>query len=303
MPRPPVDVIVPYAGSADGLRAVAERLATLQLLPGDTATVVDNRPAREATPVDVPPVVQVVPALERQSSYFARNRGAAASRGEWLLFLDGDVRFDAQLVDALFAEPVDERTGVLAGAVVDEVVTDGVVARWLAGRQAMSQENTLDRERPYAQTACCAVRRVAFEEVGGFDETIRSGGDADLCFRLADAGWSIASRPGAVVHHKARTRVAELLGQIARHGSGAAWLDRRHPGTFPREHHWPGLVVWALRSVAQAAARLARRDRDGAAAALLLPAIAWAFELGRLLPNDALQVTGDRWRLRDRFLR
>ena len=49
----------------------------------------------------------------------------------------------------------------------------------------MSQRNTLTGVRPYAQTAHCAVRRSAFEAVGGFREDIRSGGDADLCFRLA----------------------------------------------------------------------------------------------------------------------
>jgi GT2 family glycosyltransferase len=297
-----VDVIVPFAGAPEALASVAARLSALNLRPGDSATVVDNRPAG-APPVTAPAPVRIVPAPERQSSYFARNRGAAFATGDWLVFLDGDVRCDPDLLDRFFDPEPAPADGVLAGAIVDEIVEDGVIARWLAARGAMSQENTLEHARPYAQTACCAVRRSAFDAVGGFDETIRSGGDADLCFRLADAGWAVASRPGAVARHEARARLVRLLGQIARHGSGAAWLERRHPGTFPRTRRWPGLVSWALRAPFQAAAALARRDRDRAAHAVLLPLIAWAFELGRLVDNAAPQVSGRRWRLRDRLLR
>ena len=69
----------------------------------------------------------------------------------------------------------------------------------------MSQRVTLDRAgTPYAQTANCAVRRVAFEAVGGFDEQARCGEDADLCFRLAALGWGLGERPEALVVHRTR---------------------------------------------------------------------------------------------------
>lgn len=293
MPRPSVDVVIPFAGSAGRLRAVAERLAGLDLRPGDSAVIADNRV--DAVPVDVP--VRLVPAQGQQSSYFARNRGAEAGRAEWLLFLDADVEFDADLLDRLFDPLPDARAGVLAGAIEDAVVVDGPVARWLRERQAMSQANTLGGVRPYAQTAHAAVRRAAFAAVGGFAEGIRSGGDADLCFRIAQAGWTLEMRD-ASVRHEARSRLGPLLGQMARHGAGMAWIERRHPGTFPARGG-------AVRPAARLAGRLpaaalarGRGDRDRAARLLLEPATALAMAVGHRLSNDA--PTGppsvlDRW--------
>ncbi len=98
----------------------------------------------------------------------------------------------------------------------------------------MSQANTLGAGHwAYVQTANCAIRRSAFEQVGGFCDEVRSGGDADICFRLRDAGWAIEPRERALVVHSSRRTLGKLLRQRARMGAGAAWLDQRHPGSFP----------------------------------------------------------------------
>src|SRR3954447_2477501 len=233
--RAAVDVVVPFAGGEPELRDLLGRLALLDLGEHDTVTVVDNRPAG-APPLDDP---RVVAAPERQSSYFARNRGAARGAAEWLLFIDADVDPPPGLVDDYFAEPPGERDGVLAGAVVDEPLEPGerhpLPARYAMLRGAMSPANTLGGgDRPYAQTANCAVRRAAFEDVGGFRDDVRSGGDADLCFRLTAAGWGLEHRDEALALHRPRESVPALLRQLARHGAGAAWLDREHPGALPR---------------------------------------------------------------------
>jgi GT2 family glycosyltransferase len=150
----------------------------------------------------------------------------------------------------------------------------------------MGQANTFDSQpRPYAQTANCAVRRSAFEAVGGFREHVRSGGDADLCWRLNEAGWSLEGRDQARVVHRSRRSLRKLLRQRARHGSGAAWLDREYPGAFPSPR-WLGLGKWTAQSLLRAAgARFAGRS-DEALLLSLEPLSEWAFELGRLFPNE-----------------
>jgi GT2 family glycosyltransferase len=283
--RPSIDVVVPFAGSSAALRALVARLGALERDDGDTVVVVDNR-ARPGEVVAVPPGVVVLPAAERAGSYYARNRGAAAGDAPWLLFLDADVDPPAGLLDGYFAPDPSERTAVLAGAVVDEPPEDGGTAvryAWL--KNAMSQETTLAHGRwAFAQTANCAVRREAFEAVGGFRGEVRSGGDADLCYRLAAAGWKLERRPEAAVVHRNRATVPGLLRQRARHGAGAAWLNREHPGSFPRRR-WAGLAWWATKRAAAGTAALARGDRDAALLGLLDGPAVWAFELGRLLPN------------------
>jgi hypothetical protein len=280
--RPTVDVVIPVAGDAGAVADVVARARALALAGGDTITVVDNRGAGVEEP-------EVLVAEGVHTSYFARNAGARRGSAPWLLFLDADVRAPADLLDRLFAEEPGERTAVLAGAVVDEPGgPDAPVAvRYAELRQSMSQ--ALDHGRwAFAQTANCALRREAFEAAGGFREDVRSGGDADLCWRLLAAGWQLERRPGAAVVHRNRTSVAAMLGQRFRHGAGAGWLAREHPGALPARR-WPGLAWWSLQRAAAGVIALARGDRDGAIAGLLDGPAVWAFELGRLAPNRPLR--------------
>jgi GT2 family glycosyltransferase len=154
----------------------------------------------------------------------------------------------------------------------------------------MADANTLDvgAPHPYAQTANCLVRRAAFDAIGGFAHDIRSGGDADLCFRLLASGWGLERRPEALAVHRNRRSLAALLAQKARHGSGAAWLERRHPGAFPRRRLL-GLTAWSAGQAVSAARRTGGHTEPpvDAAAALVDVLGVWAFELGRMLPNRA----------------
>jgi Glycosyl transferase family group 2 len=285
--RPGVDVVIPVAGDAVAVGDVVSRARGLTLIDGDTITVVDNRGTGLLEP-------EVLVADGVHSSYFARNAGARRGSAPWILFLDADVHAPPDLLDRLFADEPGARTAILAGAIVDEPGGPHAppAVRYAELNSSMSQEVTLDRGRwAYAQTANCAVRREAFEAVGGFCENVRSGGDADLCWRLAAAGWELERRPGAAIVHRNRATIAAMLAQLFRHGTGAGWLARRHPGAMPRSR-WPGLAWWSVRRAAAGIAALARRDRDGAICGLLDGPAVWAFQLGRLAPNRPLRRGG-----------
>jgi len=302
--RPSVDVVLPFRGSDAQLALVLQRLAGLDLEPGDSATVADNRPgARDA---DGPGGVRVLGAGEIRTSYHARNRAAAQGRADWLVFLDADVLAPKDLLARYFGPVPGDGVGVLAGAVIDqEPVEDESTGAsrygWL--KSSMSQEITLADDRwAFAQTANAAVRRTAFEQVGGFEAGVRSGGDADLCFRVRAAGWELERRERAAVVHRNRQTVPRMLAQRARHGAGAAWLSERWPGALPARR-WPGLVWWSVRRAWTGLVAAGRGDRDGALLGLLDGLAVWAFELGRLIPNRPRPRLRLRLRLRTRFQR
>jgi GT2 family glycosyltransferase len=281
--RPTVSVVVPFAGTAHELSSLLANLAALELATGDELIVADNRADGQ------PPSgfsAKVVPAHGIHTPAYARNCGAQAAGGDWLVFIDADTRPAPSLIDAYFRPPPDPGTAILAGAVRDIAPRPTLVARHSVARGRLDQQMTMGRAcLPYAQTANCAVRRSAFAAAGGFAERARAGEDADLCFRLREIGWAMESRSEARVEHRSRETVPRLARQLVGHGSGAAWLNRRYPGSFPpappRE-----LAARIARSVGEAVRAASRREREAAAFAVLdLVALA-AFESGRLMPNE-----------------
>lgn len=206
--------------------------------------------------------------------------------------MDADVVPRRDLLARYFDPTPADRSAILVGGIEDESDTDAPVSRFVGSRRDMSQENTLGHGRSaYAQTANCAVRRRAFEKMGGFDSSVRSGGDADICFRLGDAGSEMERRDRASVVHRNRRTLRSLVRQRARHGAGAEWLNRRYPGSFPRGS-WLGLGWWSLRSMLSGATSWVSGDRDDAVDRLIEPVAGWAFALGRLLPNTASRNPG-----------
>jgi GT2 family glycosyltransferase len=283
--RPSVDVVLPFRGSEEQLERVAQRLGALVLQPGDTVTIADNRPGATDGAHNH---VRIIGAGELQTSYHARNRAVAQGTADWIVFLDADVLPPPDLLERYFKRLPSDQVGVLAGAVVDEeasATTAPAAARYAWLKSSMSQDITLAHDGwAFAQTANAAVRRAAFAQVGGFEERLRSGGDADLCFRIRAAGWELERRDEAAVVHRNRQTVARMLAQRARHGAGAAWLAARWPGALPRRR-WPGLILWGVRRAVQGVMAAARGDRDAALLGLLDGPAVWAFELGRFIPN------------------
>ena len=283
MARPSASVIVPFAGSQGQLRDVVSRLAGLRRGAWDELIVADNR-AEPDEPEELGPV-RWVRAGGVAAPGAARNAGARAASGEWLVFVDADAEPDPGLLDAFLDPAPDAGVGVLAGAIEDAPGSDSLAARYVSARAMMDHRSTLvHAHAPYAQTANCAVRREAFEAVRGFDESARWGEDADLCWRLRDAGWSLEERVEARVAHRNRETLRTLMSQQAGHGAGARWLNRAHPGSFPapRPRELVGQARWCLRRWLAA-----RRtgDREAARFALVDLLARTAFEAGRVRSN------------------
>ena len=236
--RPPVSVVVPFAGDPDEAERLLGALAGLCLLPDDELIVADNtREAVAVAAVGAARPVRVVRACRERSSYHARNAGAAASRNRWLLFMDGDCVPAGNLLDAYFAEPVPETGGAVGGAIVADPGQRSFLARYSRSRNLLSQTDALiDPGEGQVTTGNVLVRQAAYDSVGGFTEGIRSAGDIDFCRRLCAAGWAIDYRPGARVEHRYRERLVPFLGQIARYGAGSRWLNERYPGS---SRPWP----------------------------------------------------------------
>ena len=193
------------------------------------ATIVENGGSAISLPETPRSRVLYVPNLGFGA---ANNAGARDSDADVLLFLNPDTELVGGTLELLVRSMRDRpRTGVLA---VRQMTSDGElwpslhrfpsVPRALA--QALTSErwpgvgrrgervldpNAYAREGRFDWTtgAVLAVRREAFEAVGGFDERFfLFSEETDLCKRIQDAGWEAHFEPQiSFVHHAGKAGV------------------------------------------------------------------------------------------------
>jgi GT2 family glycosyltransferase len=123
-----------------------------------------------------------------------------------------------------FAEPA-------VAAVFAHIMQDAprtLADRWRGRHLFKSTPPALNRHALLA-TGLCMLRRDAVEKAGGFDESLRSGEDADLGRRLLAGGGEVVADPALRAMSLGRESVAALLARYARWNSpegltGRAWL-------------------------------------------------------------------------------
>jgi N-acetylglucosaminyl-diphospho-decaprenol L-rhamnosyltransferase len=224
----------------------------------------------------------------------ACNRGVAAGDGELVVLLNNDVNVRPDFVGRLVG-PLLDNSGVGSVAALmlqpDERLIDsaGLAADAVLGGFPRLQglpASEARRERPLltgpAGTAA-AYRRVAWEQVGGLDESIFAYmEDLDLALRLRSAGWRSTLAPDAVgVHLGSATHGHRSSHQRRNGGFGRGYVLRRygllHGRKAPRALATEALVVLADLAISRdlealrgrisgwhAARRLPRRQRPPA---------------------------------------
>ncbi len=134
----------------------------------------------------------------------ARNAGAAAASGAWLLFIDADSRPSP----GLLAEAMElmRRNDVLLAGATMEPDEGGFVFRFCCGVW-----NLASRVRRLVAGSFILVRADAFREVGGFDLKFFAGEEIDLALRLQKTVGRRRRQRTVVLHrHPIRTSARKL---------------------------------------------------------------------------------------------
>ena len=268
MPRMAV-VVVSY-NARDDLLLCLRSLRAASAPPPPTV-VVDNG-STDGGPALVRaefPEIEVVVDPANRGYGAAANLGARRSDSPYLLVLNSDTVLPPGAVDAL-SDYLDAHPRVaLAGprlrapdnslepschaplGTLRSVLEKGTIGRGIAALPGIGPRWALlngphDRARPvpWVTGAALAIRRTAFDAIGGFDEGyFMYAEEADLCWRLRKAGWEVHFAPVTDLVHRGGASTAPLRGPMA--------LQRvRSAIRFYRRHYAPpraALLVLGIR--------------------------------------------------------
>jgi GT2 family glycosyltransferase len=155
----------------------------------------------------------------------ACNAGAAAARGELLLFLNNDIEvIDPDWLEELARWALVPSIGVVgakllypdrtiqhAGVAFGIGLVGHVFAGATEGTVGIFGSSETYRNCSAVTGACQMMRRSVFDEVGGFDERFRlSFSDVVFCIEARRRGYRVVYTPHArLVHHESFTRKRE----------------------------------------------------------------------------------------------
>jgi GT2 family glycosyltransferase len=235
--------------TAEAARAVAVTAPEAEVVVVDNASgdAIGQRLSGEA------PAARLVVEVENCGYGAACNRGARETSHEYLLFLNSDAVIRAGAVETLVSA-LDRDSGAAAvgprlenpdGTLQPSILRlptlwrivceSSGLAFLAAGRSPFRGHSASREDHSSLQTVECVkgaallVRRSAFEEVGGFDESFfLYAEECDLAARLRRGGWRILFEPAArVVHRGGASGGDAMFGQLH---EGLAQYVARHQG-------------------------------------------------------------------------
>jgi mycofactocin system glycosyltransferase len=255
-----VTVVIPVRDNISGVRRLVSLLRGLRVI------VVDDGSSFPIAAEDFAGAhcdIEVLRHVRSRGPAAARNTGLQACTTEFVAFLDSDVTPRRGWLEALLGHFCDPTVALVAPRIVGLAHSENLVARYEAVHSSLDLGQ---REAPvlphstvsYVPSAAIICRRSAIVGVGGFDETMQSGEDVDLCWRLIETGARLRYEPIALVAHDHRTQLRDWVARKAFYGGSAAPLSVRHPDkTAPVVISGWALTAWILMAVGTSLSQLA----------------------------------------------
>ena len=162
----------------------------------------------------------------------ARNIGAGKAKGDVLVFLDDDISLGnkyvlSSLIEALLS---DKKIGAASASIripEDATQFERRYAKEIPHCEAPIVDKLLDVW--VATSACCAVRKDVFLEVGKFNEYIPRGQDPEFSYRIRKNGYRTVLVPQTWCYHPQPDNLIELIKTQFRNGLGVCFVDTFYP--------------------------------------------------------------------------
>lgn len=222
-----LSIVVPVYNDPEGIERTLSSLVT-QDYPEDRyeILVVDNDSTDETPAVidtfvrENPQLVTYLRETEIRSSYAARNRGIENAGGDYVAFVDADMRVECTWAASVVKKMETDGCRYLGCDVEVYTTEETVMGRYsqicdLPVEEFISEDN-------FCPTCCLVVAADIFEEVGLFDSRLISGGDIKFGQWVHEADVAQHFAPEITMYHPARTTLKAYVSRNWRIGQGTA---------------------------------------------------------------------------------
>ncbi len=163
----------------------------------------------------------------------SRNYGARRAKNEWLVFVDSDVIVETDYIENIKKNIEKSDCDAFGGAdkahkgfnLMQKAISYSMTSVFTTGG-IRGNKKSVSKFQP--RSFNMGVRKVAFEQVGGFSE-MRVGEDPDLSMTLWENGFSTAFFDDIGVYHKRRVDFGKFSKQVYQFGCARPILNQRHP--------------------------------------------------------------------------
>ena len=246
-----ISIVIPlFARSENDISRVQNFVAEFSAFPH--VVVVDD-----ASPIAFPEMPNINVTVHRQEVNkgpgAARNAGLTFVSTPYVVFIDSDVQCAPEDICELAKWWNLPQLAVLAPRVrsLKWFQYGATISAYEEVRSPLDMGAFPARVRAgtrvsYVPSALLLCNVSALAAVGNFDESLRTGEDVDLVWRLDAAGYSCRYEPSVEVHHLPRTTIQQLAEQRIGYGESAALLAQKHHGALAplRVSGW-STGVWA----------------------------------------------------------
>ncbi len=210
-------VIIPTYHSWDQLQLCLDGLAAQTLMADEFEVLVVNNDPSDPVPdgFRVPANARILTEA-KPGSYAARNRGIENAAAELLFFTDSDCQPDPHYLEAglKIAEAHPEVNRFGGNVVLIPNGEDWTTTELFDVYLGLEQKKWVERGR--AVTANLIARRRVVDRIGGFNDTVLSGGDMEWNDRAKAASEPILFAEDAIVRHPARGSLRDHITKARR---------------------------------------------------------------------------------------
>lgn len=147
--------------------------------------VVDNASTDETAALAAAEGAQVISVPYKTTPTKVRNIGVAQAKGDVLVFLDGDVYLTDQWIDRFESLLPEIRANrLVTGSTLDVDPEASWIAKAWFGP-------LFERQDVFVNGGHLMMSRNLFDQIGGFDETLETGEDTEICLRAQHNGATI----------------------------------------------------------------------------------------------------------------